>query len=235
MQWQIIDSQISEPSAIMEKDAFLLEKLKPEDSPIIHFYQWSVPCLTYGYFTDPSRFLNLEALRNNGILLARRPTGGGIIFHLTDFAFSVLIPAGHPSFSVNTLENYAFINRRVAIAIAAFSPNFSSPDLLPCLKKEKIPFCMANPTQYDLMIEGKKVGGASQRRTKYGFLHQGSISLQLPPFELLEKVLIESKTILNAMKENSFCLSPENSSLQEKRDQLKSLLKIHLPAYKKIL
>ena len=40
---------------------------------------------------------------------------------------------------------------------------------------------MAKPTPFDLVIEGKKVGGAAQRRTRKGLLHQGSLSVCPPP------------------------------------------------------
>ena len=81
----------------------------------------SVPHLRLFYRSG--RHLDLKALEASGLHLARRPTGGGIIFHLTDFAFSVLIPANHPSFSQNTLENYALVNRPVAFAISEIAPS----------------------------------------------------------------------------------------------------------------
>ena len=109
--WQMIESGCLSPEAIMIKDADLLAQLDPQGPSILHFYDWNVPCLTYGYFTDPACYLNLDALQQCGMQKARRPTGGGIIFHLSDLAFSVLIPASHPCFSLNTLDNYAFINK----------------------------------------------------------------------------------------------------------------------------
>ena len=220
----VIDSGKLDPDAVMAKDASLLEQLNPEGRPIIHFYEWSVPCLTYGYFTDPGRHLDLKALEVSGLHLARRPTGGGIIFHLTDFAFSVLIPANHPSFSQNTLENYALVNRPVAFAISEIAP--SPPGLHSayfCPKGESPSFCMAKPTLFDLVIEGKKVGGAAQRRTRKGLLHQASLSVCLPPFGLLEKVLRDRK-VLVSMRENSDCLFPAGKDLHEGRRKIKELL-----------
>lgn len=222
--WDVIDSGSLDPEAVMAKDASLLEQLNPAGRPMIHFYEWSVPCLTFGYFTDPARHLDLKALEAAGLHLARRPTGGGIIFHLTDFAFSVLIPANHPAFSHNTLENYALVNRFVALAISELAP--STPDLHEealCTKGEAPSFCMAKPTPFDLVIEGKKVGGAAQRRTKKGLLHQASLSLCPPPFELLGKVL-RDRHVLDSMRENSYCLFPEGEDLHEGRRKIKELL-----------
>lgn len=229
--WHIIDSGRQPPEALMAKDADLLSRLQPGDPPILHLYDWEGPCLTYGYFIDPFRYLRSEGLTRYGIRSARRPTGGGIILHLTDLAFSVVLPAGHPWFSLNTLDNYATINRRVAETVARFKGGMEA-DLLAdepsCLSKECSAFCMAKPTQYDLMIGGQKVGGAAQRRTKQGLLHQGSLSLTFPPLEVLQEILFEDLSVLQAMQKHSYCLLPQGAVLQELEDarsEVKNLLR----------
>ena len=216
----------------MAKDAALLAQLDPEGPSLLHFYDWNAPCLTYGYFTDLARHLNLEALQHYGLQKARRPTGGGIIFHLSDLAFSVLIPAYHPCFSLNTWDNYAFINQKVAKAVAYFTSQSLQPQLLnqePLgLNQESHAFCMAKPTQYDLMINEKKVGGAAQRRTKQGLLHQASLSLLPSPLDLLQKVLKNGELVLEAMHVHSHYLLSNQPDLQIARSQLKEVLKIFL-------
>jgi len=229
--WRIIESGSLPPASIMAKDQDLLHQLEQSDgNPILHFYDWEGECLTYGYFTHPSDHLNLAALEKWQIKSARRPTGGGIIFHLTDFAFSLLLPSCHPAFSMNTLDNYAFVNQKVAEAIRLFSSGQVQPDLYKqeevCEKNSCLPFCMAKPTQYDLIINHKKVGGAAQRRTKWGFLHQGSISLASPPLDLLNAVLKED--VVAAMQHHTHPLLGNNwtaDQLAAARQDLKSLLK----------
>lgn len=230
--WKIIESGYLSPEAIMAKDADLLAQLDPQGSSILHFYDWNAPCLTYGYFTNPSHHLNLEVLQYHGLQKARRPTGGGIIFHLSDLAFSILIPASHPCFSLNTLDNYAFINKKVAAAAAHLTYDSSKPQLLSeepiCLSKECHAFCMAKPTQYDLMIHHKKVGGAAQRRTKQGLLHQGSLSLLPPPIDLLQKVLKNGELVLKTMDQSSDYLFSNYENLPDldhARQKLKEALK----------
>lgn len=206
--WQIIDSGPLTAEQAMAKDFELLAQLDPHDKPSLHFYDWLEPCLTYGYFTDPARHLHIDALTKYQLTKARRPTGGGIIFHLADFSFSVSLPACHPGFSMNTMDNYAWVNRKVAAAIGQLTG--LKPDLLKqpsmCFSKECYMFCMAKPTQYDLMLNGKKMGGAAQRKTRRGLLHQTSLSLFLPPFEIIREVLIDGEQVINAMQFQSAAL-----------------------------
>lgn len=217
--WELIDSGDLSPQAIMDKDACLLDQLDPQGPSILHFYNWNVPSLTYGYFIDPTHHLNVDVLQKYGLQKARRPTGGGIIFHLTDFAFSILIPSNHPKFSLNTLENYAFINEKVANSVAHFTSQSLQPQLIvqepECISKECFPFCMAKVTQYDLMIGGKKVGGAAQRRTKQGLLHQGSLFLLQPPIDLLKKILKNGELVIENMHQRSDHLLSERLNSQE--------------------
>lgn len=230
--WEFLDTGTQSAEANMALDAKLLEELKPDGAPILHFYDWLEDSATYGYFLNPSRFLNLAKAEKRGLSLARRPTGGGIVFHVSDLAFSVLVPSGYPHFSLNTLDNYNFINNAVKKAVKNF---FKSSRLLNLLPEEPTPldescrhFCMAKPTKYDVMLDGRKVAGAAQRRRKQGFLHQGTISLALPAPELLEDILLPDTQVHQAMRHNTFSLlgsSWTSSDLADARQELKKLLK----------
>jgi lipoate-protein ligase A len=49
-----------------------------------------------------------------------------------------------------------------------------------------------------------KLAGAAQRRTKLGFLHQGTISLAFPQVDLLQEVLLSNVEIVRAMETYTF-------------------------------
>lgn len=227
--WQIHRTQAASAEENMRWDAECLEALAPSAAPILHFYEWQGDCATYGHFVRPEEYFNLQGVAEKNLSLAKRPTGGGIIFHSWDLAFSVLIPSGHPAYSMNTLANYALINDVVKAAIEESRGGVLS--LLPtkeaCSGQAACRFCMANPTQYDVMVDGKKVGGAAQRRRKQGFLHQGSISLVPPTREYLHAVLLEGDKIASAMGQNSYYLFPEGlkaSELAQEREALQQAL-----------
>lgn len=210
MKWEIIDTGIGTAQGNMDIDKKLLEEVGRNPRPIIHLYEWEGLCATYGYFAKPYDLLNMEGVALHRLQLGRRPTGGGIIFHVCDLAFSVVVPSSHPGFSLNTLDNYALINQAVIRAITRYTGEKLYPSLYSDKPKRQRQteenFCMAKPTQYDVMVNGCKVGGAAQRKTKDGFLHQGSISLAMPPPDLLRGVLHSESSVFAAMQEVSFTL-----------------------------
>lgn len=231
--WEIIESHPKSAEENMRFDAELLEKADRFSNPILHFYEWSEDSATYGYFTDPSKFLNLAQTAKLSLQLARRPTGGGIVFHIWDMAFSVLVPASCPEFSMNTLENYGFVNNAVLSAVKEFlddrPPLELTRDDYPSLDSQCSHFCMAKPTKYDVMWEGKKVAGAAQRKTRNGFLHQGTIALILPPMEYLEQVLLPGTRIFDAMLAHTCpILGAASMPIEEAKKCLRELLATHL-------
>lgn len=205
---QILDTGIASAEDNMGFDAKLLEELDPKGTPILHFYDWAGPSATFGHFIAPSKHLDLKKAEWHHLSLARRPTGGGIIFHIWDFAFSFLMPAEHAYFSLATLDNYRFVNQVVLEVVRSLFTLKGNVELIPqdfvSEHQDSVHFCMAKPTQYDVVHQGMKIAGAAQRKTKRGYLHQGSISLAYPQVELLKEVLLSKQAIVQAMTEYSF-------------------------------
>lgn len=227
---KILDTGKATAEENMSIDAQLLQDLDPNGEAILHLYDWELPSATYGHFIDPNQFFTPVATKK--IDLAKRPTGGGVIFHTCDFAFSFLIPAWHPKCSQKTLDNYALVNRAVIQAIDIWMGGGDALELLSSgfeRSKETIArFCMARPTKYDVVFRGRKVGGAAQRRTKRGLLHQGTIALGLPDSKLLREVLLEGEFVAGEMHKHSDSLLEENwdeRALFAGREKMKQVIK----------
>jgi len=232
MNWDILDTKAASAEENMRFDEELLASLNDCSRPILHFYEWDKDSLTYGYFLKPETLLDLDAVQKRGISVARRPTGGGVVFHLWDLAFSVLMPSHHPCFSFNSLKNYAFVNSCVLKAVKKFLKGGQNPLLTQEDMIEWNPscrnFCMAKPTKYDVLLEGRKIAGAAQRKKTQGFLHQGTISLILPSKEILQEVLLDAECVLEAMMTHTFPLLGAKASpleMIEAKRTLKELLK----------
>jgi lipoate---protein ligase len=226
---EVLDTGSSFANENMQIDSNLLLNLGENKNPILHLYEWKKPSISFGYFIDLNKYLNIDLLNAKEIDFARRPTGGGIVFHIWDYAFSFLMPSHHPLFSINTLKNYQLVNQVVLEALnellvknklelTGYTFDAKDPD--------QLNFCMANPTKYDVIIDNKKVAGAAQRKTKDGFLHQGTISLALPQKEILKEIL-KNENILPSMLKYSFALLGSNNDfekLKNTRAQIKKIL-----------
>ncbi len=204
----ILETKPSSAEENMLMDQQLLESIDKSSGPILHLYEWEVDSITYGYFIKPQKYLKLDEINKRKIQLARRPTGGGIVFHIWDLAFSFLMPANSMFFSLNSLENYHFVNEIVKKAVQELfqinqGAEIIQKDFQSSLTQEH--FCMAKPTKYDVVLNGQKIAGAAQRKKKKGYLHQGTISLAMPKEDLLSAVLVSEKNVKQAMKNFSFC------------------------------
>lgn len=230
MAWNILETKAASAEANMELDAKLLENLEGQERPILHLYEWERPSATFGYFIKPEELLNLTEAKKWGLDLARRPTGGGVVFHVWDLAFSVLVPAKSRLFSMNTLDNYHLVNRIVKEVVKEFIGISNEMELIPedasFQDQTCTHFCMARPTKYDVMLEGRKIAGAAQRKTKDGFLHQGTIALLRPDPALLGAVL-PSAAVREAMMQTTFSLLSDPQDLKEGRKALCEQLKRH--------
>jgi lipoate---protein ligase len=211
---QVNESGPQSPEWNMRADEEALSNISPSSLPALRFYEWSVPSATYGYFLNPADYFDQEGMQKHSLVLARRPTGGGVIFHTCDLAFSVIVPANHPFYSLDPLCSYHEINSRVLQAIRQLDLAVSLSDIS---QGSRGGFCMAKPTQYDLLLEGRKVGGAAQRKTKNGLLHQGSLYLTHPNREFLEDVLKGDGKVAEEMQKGSFPLGHHlKAQLREK-------------------
>jgi lipoate-protein ligase A len=149
----------------MAIDEALLETAK---IPSIRFYRWNSPALSFGYFGKFADVADYAAERD----LVRRWTGGGIVFHGDDLTYSIIIPAASEFSSASSKSIYAAIHAALCDALIAGGERAElARDQSPKLSE----VCFATSVRADVMIDGRKVAGAAQRRTRVGLLHQGSI------------------------------------------------------------
>jgi lipoate-protein ligase A len=142
--------------------------------PSIRFYRWNSPALSFGYFGKFADVANYASERD----LVRRWTGGGVVFHGEDLTYAIVIPPSDPVFSESSRSIYAAIHAALRDALVA---NGEPAELAPGMVDAGAAIidrgysCFANPVRADVMLNGRKVAGAAQRRTRRGLLQQGSI------------------------------------------------------------
>jgi lipoyl(octanoyl) transferase len=149
-------------------------------APSIRFYRWQSPALSFGYFGKFNDVADYAA----GHDLIRRWTGGGIVVHGNDLTYALVIPADDSAFNESSLCIYEKIHRALADALNAIGqcavvardvePGRSNIAQGAAVNASGYN-CFANPVRSDVMIDGRKIAGAAQRRTRRGLLQQGSI------------------------------------------------------------
>ena len=144
--------------------------------PSIRFYRWCSPALSFGYFGRFSDVAIYAAERD----LVRRWTGGGIVLHGDDLTYSVMIPASDPAFSESSIWIYEKIHRALADALNRVGERAVLAGSARCADRTSqhgvaTSNCFTNPVRADVMMDGRKIAGAAQRRTRRGLLQQGSI------------------------------------------------------------
>src|SRR5215813_5764395 len=144
--------------------------------PLIRFYRWRSPALSFGYFGRFSDVAIYAAERD----LVRRWTGGGIVLHGGDVTYSIMIPASDPAFSESSVWIYEKIHRALADALNGVGERAVLAGSARCGDRTSqrgvaTSNCFANPVRADVMMDGRKIAGAAQRRTRRGLLQQGSI------------------------------------------------------------
>jgi lipoate-protein ligase A len=148
--------------------------------PSIRFYRWHSPALSFGYF---GRFAHVACYARECDLV-RRWTGGGIVFHGDDLTYSIVIPANDGALSESSMSIYESVHRALCDAldgngkravVAVGGDSGRTADAMRTAFSAVGYNCFANAVRADVMIDGRKIAGAAQRRTRRGLLQQGSI------------------------------------------------------------
>ena len=135
--------------------------------PILRFYRWRRPSLSFGYFGLFAEVAAEELERE----LVRRWTGGGIVLHGADLTYSIILPRGLASELATPQAAYREIHGAIQTALAGRVDVVLADEAAPKISSA----CFANAVAADVLLGDRKIAGAAQRRTRAGLLHQGSV------------------------------------------------------------
>ncbi len=165
--WIAVNSGEGDPAWNMAVDEALLKRIENIGKPVLRFYSWNTPAATFGYF---QKFKNVERTTQLRPLI-RRPTAGGIVPHDDDWTYSLTVPLADPWHALNARESYHRIHLWIA---QSFEQLGLDTELAPDCN-DGAGSCFAGFEVSDVLLDGRKVAGAAQRRTRSGLLIQGSV------------------------------------------------------------
>lgn len=179
--WRLVDSGAQEGPANMALDEALLESFAGGDSPpALRLYGWSPAALSIGRYQDAAASLNLPVCRADSIPVVRRITGGGIIYHHRELTYSIVCSPAH-------LGSVSGIKDGFRRLCAFLLGTYRSLGLQPAFAVDRAeagialgipsPFCFAGREAYDIVVDGRKIGGNAQRRKRHLIFQHGSIPL----------------------------------------------------------
>jgi len=189
--WRLINSGFQTGAMNMALDEALLHSVAKGDSlPVLRFYRWRPATVTLGYAQSIFKDLDLDVCSRAGLDVVRRSTGGRAVLHDNEVTYSVIAPFNTGQFGNSILDCYRVISEVLQKTLvqlglpAQLVPGKLRGDHQSGTKA----ICFTAPSQYELVINGRKVAGSAQKRHGQVFLQHGSIPIEVD-LELLGKVL----------------------------------------------
>lgn len=153
----------SGPEQMALDEALLLSVSRP----LLRHYTWNEPAATFGYGQSFAEVCEVVP----DLPLTRRWTGGGIVRHQGDWTFAVIVPTGSEWAAMRPAATYERLHAAIVevLRAAGIEARLAKSDTSGLS-------CFVSPVKHDILSEdGRKLCGGAQRRTRRGFLHQGSI------------------------------------------------------------
>lgn len=162
----------------MAVDESVLEAVGQEQSlPCLRLYAWEPACLSLGY-AQASSDVDREKLHDLGWDWVRRPTGGRAILHTDELTYSVMAPLNEPRVAGSVLQSYQRLSKSLLAALHSVNiPAIAHPTGIPGSNRGDGPVCFEVPSNYEIVVDGKKLVGSAQARRKDGVLQHGTLPL----------------------------------------------------------
>src|SRR2546422_4738730 len=144
-QWLSLQSPAGWPALNMAVDEMLLHNALAIGKPVLRFYSWSEPAASFGYFQRYADVAKATSLRP----LVRRPTGGGIVPHDSDWTYSLVFPPSHSWYGLKAIESYYRLHEWIC---SAFEKLGIAAELAQHARKDVPGQCFAGAEQFDVIL-----------------------------------------------------------------------------------
>ena len=216
--WRLIDGAPLDGPANMALDEALLCCFDAQHSlPVLRLYGWEPPALSVGRYQDAAAALDLELCAADGIPVVRRMTGGGIIFHAQELTYSIVCAPEQVGEAVGVKDGFRRLcgfllgtYQRLGLDSAfATDLNHAGAPL-----GRRTAFCFAGKEEFDVLVNGRKIGGNAQRRLRGAILQHGSIPLESRVSDALRYLKEPAPGAAGAVSLAELGLRPELAALK---------------------
>ena len=176
IRWQLVVERAGRPGwENMATDWTLLEHAASGRASL-RFYRWNPSCLSLGRNEPASTRYDLSLIRELGLDIVRRPTGGRAVWHDTELTYAV---AGPATMFGSLHDTYLAIHQMLANGLrrlgvpAEIAQRPSGP-----VQGVGAGACFASPVGGEIVVDGRKLVGSAQVRVGDTFLQHGSLLLE---------------------------------------------------------
>lgn len=159
----------------MARDAGLMDRARETGETVLSVYSWERPTLSLGRNQTAAGRYDLAAIKDRGIDVVRRPTGGRALLHWHEVTYSVTAPIAEGE-SLN--DSYQRINRILLDALSRLGVSASESRGGPATPSPGELPCFATPAEGELVVHGSKLVGSAQFREDGALLQHGSILIE---------------------------------------------------------
>ena len=165
----------------MAVDEAVLETYRgsPELAPTLRLYAFRPPALSLGKSQPSAAVRDPVFLREAGLDLVRRPTGGRAVLHDRERTYAVIGRLGRPPFDAGVLETYRRIAGALesALRLVGVDARAARPDAAAPAPPEPAAgaACFGVASAHEITVCGRKLVGSAQLRRGGAFLQHGSI------------------------------------------------------------
>jgi lipoate-protein ligase A len=198
-EWRLVNHWQRDGYFNMAVDEALIDFYRRDKIPILRLYQWSEPFITLGCNQSAGQVL-LDGVDN----FTRRITGGSAILHNHELTYSLVCSKDDLLLNGNVKETY----KKLSSFLITFYSRLGLRPSFACDEGGRIlgnygNICFASREHYDILIEGKKIGGNAQKRGRDFIFQHGSIPWDID-FKLMDKslnVCVFDKALVGSLRE----------------------------------
>lgn len=173
-----------DPIENMRRDRELLAAAEHGAEPVLRLFRFAPMGITLGAHQDPERELDLDHCAADQVPWAIRPTGGRAIFHAQEWTYSFAAPIGDRRWGASRADSYARLGELIVsslqrLGVPAALDRGESRGRVSAPRRPGGPAvpCFASAIPNEIVLDGRKLVGSAQRRTRSGWLQQGSLLL----------------------------------------------------------
>jgi len=179
--WRVIVSPETDPYMNMAVDEALLQTYNfKKQMPVLRFYRWKTPTVSIGVSQKPVEVLNLPSMRTKNISFVRRMTGGEGVYHDQEITYSLVCSKQDLTLPNSVHKSFRVITNFILNTYREFGLKpYYAGDRQEYSHGETASFCYSTREHFDVMVDGKKLGGNAQKRIGTIIFQHGTIPLRL--------------------------------------------------------